>query len=165
MNPRDLEPSCSTDVLVGPLLRYVGATTATIWVETTKACEVAILGHRAHTFHVEGHHYALVLVEGLESETATPYTITLDNKVVWPKPEDDRPAPCIRTSKGQRRCPPRLRFMPRRRARTTAVHALVRRPRTRPGSRCAMGLLPKPAARARGLACGDRPSRRSGVRG
>jgi hypothetical protein len=101
MNARDLEPSCSTGVLVGPLLRYVGATTATIWVETTTACEVAVLGHRAHTFHVEGHHYALVVVDGLEPDTLTPYTITLDNEVVWPKPEDDRPAPCIRTSNGR----------------------------------------------------------------
>jgi hypothetical protein len=97
-----VEPSCSADVLVGPLLRYVGTDTATIWVETTKACEVAVLGHRARTFHVEGHHYALVVVEGLEPGIATPYTVRLDDTEVWPRPEDDHPAPCIRTSNGGR---------------------------------------------------------------
>jgi PhoD-like phosphatase len=100
MNAPDLVPSCSADVVVGPLLRYVGTDTATIWVETTKACEVAVLGHRARTFHVEGHHYALVVVEGLAPGTATPYTVRLDDTEVWPRPEDDHPAPCIRTSNG-----------------------------------------------------------------
>ena len=42
----------TADVLVGPLLRYVGSETATIWLETTRACEVAILGQRTRTFHV-----------------------------------------------------------------------------------------------------------------
>jgi hypothetical protein len=100
MSERDVARSSSADVLVGPLLRYVGTDAATIWVETTKACEVAVLGHRASTFHVEGHHYALVVVEGLEPGAATPYTVRLDDTVVWPRPDDDRPAPCIRTSGG-----------------------------------------------------------------
>ena len=39
-------------ILVGPLLRYVGTETATIWLETTRECEVAILGQRPRTFHV-----------------------------------------------------------------------------------------------------------------
>jgi hypothetical protein len=90
------------DVLVGPLLRYVGTETATVWVETTKACEVAVLGHRARTFHVEGHHYALVVVDDLEPGTTTPYELILDGRVVWPRQDDERPAPCIRTRNDQR---------------------------------------------------------------
>ena len=100
MNGQQLEDSGSADVLVGPLLRYVGTETATIWVETTRACEVAVLGHRSRTFHVEGHHYALVVVDGLEPGETTPYSVTLDGRVAWPKPDDDRPAPCIRTTTG-----------------------------------------------------------------
>ena len=84
-------------ILVGPLLRYVGTETATIWLETTRECEVAILGQGTHTFHVEGHHYALVLVTDLEPGTTTPYEVELDGVPVWPRPGDERPPPCIRT--------------------------------------------------------------------
>ena len=42
------------ELVLGPLLRYVAETEATIWVETERACEVAILGHRARTFEVNG---------------------------------------------------------------------------------------------------------------
>ncbi len=92
----------SPELLVGPLLRYVGTETATIWVETSKPCEVGVLGRRTRTFHVEGHHFALVLVEGLEPGTATPYTLVLDEVVVWPRADDERPPPCIRTRSGER---------------------------------------------------------------
>ena len=34
-------------LVLGPLLRYVGETAATIWVETDRACQVEILGHQA----------------------------------------------------------------------------------------------------------------------
>ena len=53
-------------LILGPLLRHIGATDATVWVETDTPCEVDILGRRDRTFHVEGHHYAIVSVEGLE---------------------------------------------------------------------------------------------------
>jgi hypothetical protein len=49
-----------SDLVLGPLLRYVSQTEATIFVETSEACEVEILGCREPTFRVEGHHYALV---------------------------------------------------------------------------------------------------------
>lgn len=98
---RDSEDSEFVDLLVGPLLRYVGTETATIWVETTKPCEVSVLGHRARTFHVEGHHYALVMVEGLEPGTSSTYELMLDDVVVWPRADDERPPPCIRTRKDE----------------------------------------------------------------
>ncbi len=53
------------DLILGPMLRHVGPTSATIWVETDAPCTVEVLGHRARTFTVAGHHYALVIVEGL----------------------------------------------------------------------------------------------------
>ncbi|HEU5206373.1 MAG TPA: hypothetical protein VFT94_02075, partial [Gaiellaceae bacterium] len=95
------EDSEFVDLLVGPLLRYVGTETATIWVETTKPCEVSVLGHRARTFHVEGHHYALVIVDGLEPGTSSTYELMLDDVVVWPRADDERPPPCIRTRKDE----------------------------------------------------------------
>ena len=98
---RSSEAAEVAELLVGPLLRYVGTETATIWVETTKPCQVAVLGHRAATFHVEGHHYALVVVEGLEPGTTTRYEVMLDELVVWPRADDERPPPCIRTRKGE----------------------------------------------------------------
>ena len=89
------------ELLVGPLLRYVGTETATIWVETTRACEVAILGQRTRTFSVEGHYYALVMIMDLEPGTTTPYDIRLDDVVVWPRTDDERPPPSIRTRHNQ----------------------------------------------------------------
>ena len=53
-----------TRLLVGPLLRHVGTTDATVWVETDGPCEVEVLGGREHTWSVAGHHYALVEVRG-----------------------------------------------------------------------------------------------------
>ena len=73
-------------LLLGPMLRFVGGGSATIWVETDAACEVAVLGATAPTFRVEGPHYALVRVEGLEPGSETPYEVTLDGAVRWPEP-------------------------------------------------------------------------------
>ena len=88
-------------LVVGPLLRYTGSTQATVWVETDAACEVSVLDHRAPTFHVEGHHYALVVIDDLAPATVTPYAVLLDGEQVWP-PEDDRPAPAIHTRNHER---------------------------------------------------------------
>jgi phosphodiesterase/alkaline phosphatase D-like protein len=89
------------ELLVGPLLRYVGSETATIWVETTRACEVAVLGRRTRTFHVEGHHYALLMVTDLEPGTTNPYDVRLDDVLVWPRADDERPRPSIRMRDNQ----------------------------------------------------------------
>jgi hypothetical protein len=44
------------DLLLGPLLRYVSDSEATVWVETSDPCEVRILGRREPSFTVAGHH-------------------------------------------------------------------------------------------------------------
>ena len=37
-------------LILGPIVRYVGTTEATVWVETDGRCEVEVLGRRAVTF-------------------------------------------------------------------------------------------------------------------
>ncbi len=54
------------DLVLGPLLRYVGTTDATIWVETDAACEVEVLGRREQTFCVAGPSLRAGAVEDLE---------------------------------------------------------------------------------------------------
>jgi hypothetical protein len=88
---------------LGPLLRYVGETEATIWVETDEPCEVEILDRRARTWHVEGHHYAIVYIADLEPDTVTEYSVKLDGEVVWPQPSSQFPHPVIRTPKAGER--------------------------------------------------------------
>lgn len=72
-------------LVLGPLIRHVGETDATIWVETDARCQVEMLGQRSSTFHVEGHHYALVLVDGLTPGTLYEYDVKLDGEQVWPQ--------------------------------------------------------------------------------
>ena len=83
-------------LVLGPLLRHVGAEDATIWVETEAPCEVEVCGCSDRTFEIEGHHFALVHVTGLEPEEARPYDVRLDGELVWPL-DDGWPASCIRT--------------------------------------------------------------------
>jgi hypothetical protein len=83
---------------LGPLLRYVDQTRATVWVETTGPGEVEILGHRATTWSVHGHHYALVLIEGLAPASSTPYEVRLDGHQVWPPADTPYGPSVIRTA-------------------------------------------------------------------
>jgi hypothetical protein len=85
-------------LLLGPLLRHVDPVSATVWVETDRSCEVEVLGRRARTFCVNGHHYALVVVEDLEPGTSTPYEVHLDGHPVWPQPHSTFPPSRIRTA-------------------------------------------------------------------
>ncbi len=82
------------------MLRYVSDTEATIWVETSEPCEVSVLGAVEPTFAVEGHHYALVRVEGLKPDTEHPYDVRLDGEVAWPEADSPLPAPSLRTLGG-----------------------------------------------------------------
>ncbi|GAA2353764.1 alkaline phosphatase D family protein [Saccharopolyspora halophila] len=73
-----------TELVLGPLLRYIDADTATVWVETDGPCAVRVLDSVSPTFHVAGHHYGLVAVRGLDGPT--PYEVHLDGEKVWPEP-------------------------------------------------------------------------------
>jgi PhoD-like phosphatase len=85
------------DLILGPLLRYVGETRAVFWVETDGPCEVSVLGTSARTFTVAGHHYAVVRAEGLEPGTAHTYEVELDGHRVWPLPDSPFPPSRFRT--------------------------------------------------------------------
>src|SRR3982074_3561854 len=84
-------------LVLGPLLRYVGETEATIWVETERACEVEILGHQVRPFEVAGHHYALVVIGDLRPGTEYEYQVALDGTVRWPEPDSEFPPSVLRT--------------------------------------------------------------------
>ena len=98
------------DLLLGPLLRHVDETSATVWVETDAPCEVAVLGRSTPTFTVAGHHYALVVCDGLEPGTTTAYDVGLDGAQVWPRADDPYPAPTVRTRTRDGQEPLRLVF-------------------------------------------------------
>ena len=84
------------EVIVGPMLRYIGETEATVWVETDAPCEVEILGAKASTFTVEDHHYAIVAVDGLEVGRSHDYEVHLDGRCAWPPEGYEFPHPSIR---------------------------------------------------------------------
>jgi hypothetical protein len=95
-------------LVLGPMLRYVGETEATIWVETDRECQVEILGRTAPTFEVAGHHYGLVVIEGLAPGSEHEYQVALDGTACWPQPDDGFPPSVLRTL-GEGR-PARLAF-------------------------------------------------------
>lgn len=85
------------ELLIGPLLRYVGLHEATVWVEVDAPCRVSVLGATTRTFSCHGHHYALVVIEGLQPSTHYPYEVQLDDELVWPPIGATMPPPVIRT--------------------------------------------------------------------
>jgi hypothetical protein len=74
-----------TDLRLGPVLRFAGETDATVWLEADEACDFEILGHRSSTFCVAGHHYGLIVLQGLEPGAEYSYSVRIGGKVVWPK--------------------------------------------------------------------------------
>ncbi|HET8658302.1 MAG TPA: alkaline phosphatase D family protein [Micromonosporaceae bacterium] len=111
-------------LLVGPLLRRVSGDRATIWVETSEPATVEVrtgapgatagaacgpsaagtgpagtgaAGGAARTFTAFGHHYALVVVDGLPPGAVTPYQVLLDGRAVWPAAGSPYPPSVIRT--------------------------------------------------------------------
>lgn len=84
-------------LLLGPVLRHVGNTTATVWVQTDAAGTVEVLGCSAATFEVQSCHYALVQVEGLTPDSTTEYQVRVDGRQVWPEPDSSFPPSVIRT--------------------------------------------------------------------
>lgn len=82
-------------LLLGPLLRHVDTRSATVWVETDEPCVVSVAGCEGRTFTVGGHHFALVVVDGLVPGTSTLYEVALDGEQVWPL--GDLPPSRIRT--------------------------------------------------------------------
>src|SRR3954463_8477020 len=89
-------------LLIGPLLRRVVGDRATIWVETTEPTVVRVEADgggsgSAPTFTAYGHHYALVVVDGLARGAANAYRVFLDEHQVWPPARSSYPPPVIST--------------------------------------------------------------------
>src|SRR4051794_27901076 len=98
MTPDDPGPH----LLVGPVLRRVVGTPATVWMETSAPATVRVEvqgggGGTAPTFSAYGHHYALVLVDGLAPGSTAAYAVFLDDRPVWPDPRSPYPPSVIRT--------------------------------------------------------------------
>ena len=85
------------ELTLGPMLRHLGERDATIWVETDAPCEVEVLDHTARTFSVQGHHYAIVCLDGLEPGTTYEYEVALDGVSKWPERGSGFPASRVRT--------------------------------------------------------------------
>src|SRR5512133_1859414 len=74
--PAPLGRPVTAHLLIGPVLRRVVGDRATIWVETTDPAVVRVEADgggagSAHTFSAYGHHYAIVVVEGLTPDAAS----------------------------------------------------------------------------------------------
>ena len=84
-----------SSLVLGPLLRYVDETSASIWVETRDRSRVTVRADdrtwRAVTFGVHGHHYALVEVDGLAPGSVQEYAVSIDDELVWPPADSPYP--------------------------------------------------------------------------
>ncbi|MEU3455044.1 alkaline phosphatase D family protein [Micromonospora sp. NPDC006766] len=92
----------SPRLLIGPLLRRVVGTRATVWVETSAPAVVTVrtadgATGTAKTFSAYDHHYAIVVVTGLTPDSVTTYQVLIDDEVAWPVPESGFPPSVIRT--------------------------------------------------------------------
>jgi hypothetical protein len=79
------------ELILGPMLRYLDESQATIWVETDGPCEVEVLGRKERTFCVEDHHYALVPITGLEPGGRTPTRCGSTARCAGPSPAPSSP--------------------------------------------------------------------------
>jgi PhoD-like phosphatase len=90
-------------LILGPVLRYVSETEATVWVETDGSCDVEVRGTAGEfsaseeTFEVQEHHYALVCIAELEPGETYEYEVAIDGERCWPLPESEFPPSVIRT--------------------------------------------------------------------
>nr|ABP45224.1 conserved hypothetical protein [Mycolicibacterium gilvum PYR-GCK] len=87
----------SVTLVLGPVLRHVGESTAAVWVQTDAPAEVEVLGCSARTFQVQEHHYALVPITGLTPDSVHEYQVRIDGEIVWPEPDSEFPPSVIRT--------------------------------------------------------------------
>src|SRR5689334_18818481 len=92
----------TAQLLIGPVLRRITSDRATIWVETSEPASVRVEAEgggsgSARTFGAYGHHYAIVVVEGLRLDTASPYRVLLDDRPAWPPADSPYPPSVIRT--------------------------------------------------------------------
>ncbi len=90
------------ELLLGPMLRFVDETSATIWMETDEAGTVQILGFSTTTFTVKDRHYALVMIEDLQPGSENEYSVEFNGHVLWPDEAASHPMSVIRTPASDR---------------------------------------------------------------
>lgn len=101
------------DLVLGPVLRFVDDSRATVWVETDRPATVEIRTDpppagatdgpaAAATFAVAGHHFAIVTVAGLAPGTDHTYEVCLDGVRRWPLDTAGLPPSLIRTAGADR---------------------------------------------------------------
>ncbi|WP_189079399.1 alkaline phosphatase D family protein [Mangrovihabitans endophyticus] len=95
-------PTGTAELSIGPVLRRVAGTTATLWLETTAPARVRVEvegggGGATPTFSAYGHHYAVVIVEGLTPGAACRYQVFLDERPAWPPADSGYPPSAIHT--------------------------------------------------------------------
>ena len=114
-----ISTTANDPLVLGPMLRYVDETSATVWVRTADAVTVTVeragRSWSAPTFAVHGSHFALVVLDGLAPGSDDAYEVQLDGVSVWPLP--GMPPSRIRTLDPTRE--PRFAFGT---CRTTASH-------------------------------------------
>ncbi|MDP9444960.1 MAG: alkaline phosphatase family protein [Actinomycetota bacterium] len=93
-------------LVLGPVLRHVDETTATVWVELAERGTVTLVVHPedgppvrrdTHTFTVHGHHYAVLEVDGLAPGSTSTYDVIVGGGSVWPPARSPYPPSRIRT--------------------------------------------------------------------
>jgi hypothetical protein len=88
-------------IVIGPVLRRVSGTAATVWVQTAREAAVRVrcgdVVAESRTFRAHGLHFALVIVDGLAPGTTTAYEVDIDGAHAWPPPDYPYPTPVIRT--------------------------------------------------------------------
>ncbi|WP_370543551.1 alkaline phosphatase D family protein [Janibacter sp. YB324] len=93
--------TATSPLVLGPLLRFVGEHDASVWVETAAPARVTVAADgrawHAASFVVEGHHYALVLLDDLEPGRTYDYVVSIDDEQVWPPAGSDLPSSSIAT--------------------------------------------------------------------
>ncbi len=82
-----MTPTRGPQLLLGPMLRHVAATSATLWLETSRPCSVRVevgtgvlespVTATTRTWGVHGHHYAILVVRGLPEDAELPYSVHL----------------------------------------------------------------------------------------
>jgi len=83
-------PAVDEPLVLGPMLRYVDETSATVWVRTADTARVTVeragRSWSAPTVAVHGGHYALVVLDALVPGSDDTYEVSIDDVAVWPLP-------------------------------------------------------------------------------
>ena len=88
-------------IVLGPMLRYLDDHQATIWLEVAQEADVTVRtaerSWSTHTFAAHGHHFALVILDGLSSGETYEYSVEVNGEHAWPLADNAFGPSVIRT--------------------------------------------------------------------